>query len=395
MKNNIPPNRLFAYSALAISILAAKKTTAQIIYTDVDPDAAIINDDSGGQLTEYIDMNHDGVVDVRINNNFCTSCSYYVVDADFQPNQVATYGSFYHLARALEMGATIGGDDFIWKKTSAYIQFGNLGAWDGEGDHYLAVRLKEGTDFHYGWIRLEVSDNNSMFYVRDFAYNSVLNEPIAAGQTTPCGDDFENNDSFHKARLISTGLAYHALITPAGDKDYYKAYVEDANIRVTLTGLPKNYNLRLFNVNHQLIGSSLHTGINNDTIVYNNGTGGYYYIQVFGKNNTYDSGNCYTLKLESGTAPFRLPEAETASAEQEPMMVYPNPASNTITIANLIVPVLSVRLLDVSARVIREWNPSGETQQLVFNISDVEAGYYFLQVVNADGCRLGKVTVVR
>lgn len=51
-------------------------------------------------------------------------------------------------------------------------------------DGYLGVRFHIGTDLHYGWIRVNSNlgfPNQALGYITEWAYNSVPNEPLAAG----------------------------------------------------------------------------------------------------------------------------------------------------------------------------------------------------------------------
>jgi hypothetical protein len=52
-------------------------------------------------------------------------------------------------------------------------------------DKYLGLRLTEGNDHYYGWIRLDADIDTLLF--KDFALNTVANEPIIAGHTSSAG----------------------------------------------------------------------------------------------------------------------------------------------------------------------------------------------------------------
>jgi hypothetical protein len=60
------------------------------------------------------------------------------------------------------------------------------GEWLSTTDGYLGLKLKKGTKTYFGWLRISVSmsDKSASFTVKDYAYNSIANQPILAGQST-------------------------------------------------------------------------------------------------------------------------------------------------------------------------------------------------------------------
>ena len=63
------------------------------------------------------------------------------------------------------------------------------GLWDSLSDYYLGLRLLQSGQTHYGWVRLrvDVTSSYASLIVRDYAFNSVPNQPILAGQTIVTG----------------------------------------------------------------------------------------------------------------------------------------------------------------------------------------------------------------
>jgi hypothetical protein len=50
------------------------------------------------------------------------------------------------------------------------------------GEKYLGIRILEGNDFKYGWIRLKCSQHNDTLNIYDYAFNPNLNQEILANQ---------------------------------------------------------------------------------------------------------------------------------------------------------------------------------------------------------------------
>jgi len=61
--------------------------------------------------------------------------------------------------------------------------------WCGVNDMYLGLRFKIGVDTHYGWVRMDVSQDAFSWTVKDYAYHLEPDTPILAGQTTTLGID--------------------------------------------------------------------------------------------------------------------------------------------------------------------------------------------------------------
>ena len=64
---------------------------------------------------------------------------------------------------------------------------GEYGNWTGtQEDKYLGIKFEINGNFHYGWIQLTTiiyAFDNMEFTVKGFAYNTVANEGILAGDT--------------------------------------------------------------------------------------------------------------------------------------------------------------------------------------------------------------------
>lgn len=60
--------------------------------------------------------------------------------------------------------------------------FANAGQFNGMGEKYLGIRILEGNDYKYGWIRLKCSQRNDTLNIYDYAFNPNLNQEILANQ---------------------------------------------------------------------------------------------------------------------------------------------------------------------------------------------------------------------
>lgn len=153
-----------------------------------------------------------------------------------------------------------------------------------------------------------------------------------------CTDAYESNNSISAAKTIPLNTNIQAIISSSTDRDYFRFNNTSSarNIRVTLSNLPADYDMRLYRGNSQ-VGISQNGGTTNETIIYNNTLAATRYnVYVYGYNGAFVSGACYTLRAEiSGTSFFREAGEELSDETElsyEALQVYPNPSSGVLNI---------------------------------------------------------------
>ena len=202
--------------ALLLLALIATQAQAQIIYTDVIPDATY----TGSNDTCSFDLNNDGNIDFLIvqstinapcPNGPGLSCEAtntrprsWVKITPQGTNAVVNAASF---ASQLPAWQTIA-PALSWNNAGAQVlmtqgsptcvfsPFGGLGQWfcnlgsftgtwlDGasvDSLKFLGLRFESAGSTYYGWARLSIPSNGTSFTLKDYAYNSVPGEGILAG----------------------------------------------------------------------------------------------------------------------------------------------------------------------------------------------------------------------
>ncbi len=158
-----------------------------------------------------------------------------------------------------------------------------------------------------------------------------------------CYDYNEPNNEFAAAKQI-TGWApidsffygYNGSIVNKLDQDWFKLKVKSTakNFMLLLTDKPAGYNLKLYNAQHVLLQSASNPANMNDTIIFNNAPAAYYYIRISHGKNTFDSLNCYRLKVFQSSYIFENKSGEQFVSAEEMMsavQVFPNPATSQLT----------------------------------------------------------------
>ena len=156
-----------------------------------------------------------------------------------------------------------------------------------------------------------------------------------------CSDNFESNNTRNTAKSLPLNTDNTAVISSSTDKDWYKFTTTSSapKLKVTLTNLPADYDVRLYNSNGTQLGVSQNGGTTSETITRNTNNVATYYVQVYGYNGA-SSTSCYTLRVStSGTNFFGGDNTEGIMGSFKPDLeqvnsfaVYPNPVKNKLTV---------------------------------------------------------------
>jgi transposase-like protein len=124
-----------------------------------------------------------------------------------------------------------------------------------------------------------------------------------AAPTSNCVTAYEANETQATAAAIATNTAISAAIGSATDIDYYKVTTTvTSNFSVTLTNLPGDYDITMYNAAGTQIGSSAASGTSNETITLANQAAGTYYLKVIGYSGAFSTTVCYNLNVGATAA---------------------------------------------------------------------------------------------
>ncbi|MGB8192419.1 MAG: reprolysin-like metallopeptidase [Chitinophagaceae bacterium] len=148
----------------------------------------------------------------------------------------------------------------------------------------------------YDWrVRANCTGGSSNYVTAQFTTS-----PISGGCTT----NYEPNESLAAAATVATNTNLSAAITTTTDKDWFRfTLASTSNLNITLTNLPADYDLILYNSAGTEIKRSENGGTSSETITNANTAAGTYYVQVFGYNGANSTTVCYTLNIGATTAP--------------------------------------------------------------------------------------------
>jgi hypothetical protein len=202
---------LFSACQKEASVDSKQTTTplnSTIIYTDVKPDSVI----KYGVRQQYnLDLNNDGITDFIIGFNYIQNrcggegvanrMSEYISPVGGYNQVLDTNGGPPAPAGTLNSSAVIG-PDAQWSATPGQNLLtvensqgtcpwgtNHFGAWYNVSDKYLGLKFIKNNNIYYGWVRLTSSGtsltnfNEYSLTLKDYAYNSIPNQSILAGQT--------------------------------------------------------------------------------------------------------------------------------------------------------------------------------------------------------------------
>ena len=269
---------LIEYSCLAgVFISLNSKSTAQVISTDIEPDIELQFDGE----TAFIDMDNNGTNDfafLKTSNSWTTyttsGFSYiliknalyagpYIVD-----NEVACYYDTHSGTSILRPYAlsteTIIGDNLNFENWGLQLLALNVSTdlgiildWAGSWwkpwlpeieDHYLGVHFVDNDEnYHYGWIRCSVLDSVEKLVIKDFAYETLPNYPIKAGDTTHfvAINNLENSldatvYSFNKCIYIQIEIFQNAelIIYDLNGKQIINEFLQNKSESISMINYP-------------------------------------------------------------------------------------------------------------------------------------------------------------
>ena len=161
----------------ATILLNIQSADAQIVYKKFSPAQKITVSDTSFTINFFNDtLNYGDVGNIVFRNNG----SEIVHELwDGVEALVDEYGD----PLALDKGFVIDSTKTTWKNSiyEPLNQNGYFGNWLNVKSKYVALRTQNGGQWYYGWARLDVDQTPTYFTIYDYAYNSVPDSSIKAG----------------------------------------------------------------------------------------------------------------------------------------------------------------------------------------------------------------------
>ncbi|MFZ1685931.1 MAG: M12 family metallo-peptidase [Flavobacteriales bacterium] len=302
-------------------------------------------------------------------------------------------GSITSTSAVLSWGAVSGATSYTlqWKPTSSGIFNTVTGL---ATTSYTLSGLASNTAHHFQVLAVCASGSST--------YSTLTAFATAAGT---CADAYEPNNTNGTALVIPANSTTSASIGVNGDLDWFRFSNTTAqrNIKVTLTNLAANYQLRLYRSNTQL-ATSLNSGTTSEQIIYNTSTvGTNYKVKVNGATGAFSASQCYVLTVQISSTPFTTQALEGGGdmeviESEEAVSIHPNPTSDAV---NVVLPpsdmASTVDVLDATGRMVGSLNTDAVDVRtnLVFDMSDKPEGIYLVRVTRGSETTVQRLVVAR
>ncbi len=237
------------------------------------------------------------------------------------------------------------------------------------------------------------------------AWNAVGVGTTAPPPPPPCTDNFESNNTRATAKSLPLNTDNKAVISSSADKDWFKFTTTSSapRLKVALTNLPADYDMRLYNSNGTQLAISQNDALTNETITRNTNSAATYYVQVYGYAGA-NSTACYTLRVSTSGTNFFGDDGTTGLMngvkpdldQLNSFAVYPNPVKNKLTVyvnaENSSRTELS--MIDITGRTLLRQPVQVQkgANTISVNIPGLPAGTY---IVKMNGLKSTKVQVVQ
>ena len=153
---------------------------------------------------------------------------------------------------------------------------------------------------------------------------------------TTCSDTYETNNNSNQAKTIATNTDIQAMIGTSTDLDWFKfsTVAPNTNVKVNLSNLPADYDLKFYNSSKSLLYTSQNSGTTAEQIIRNSSAAGTFYLKIYGYSGAFNASQCYTLRVNTGSTTFRLINEidNSGKINNEGISLYPNPVKESLNI---------------------------------------------------------------
>ncbi len=233
------------YTCMAIAFLAIQNIQAEVIYTDVDPD--ILLDDNGE--VSALDMDLNGTIDFAFLKNigayytdWGSELKYFTAlrcGPQIMENEVA--GSYFTVGSAMyssyiterpyalpenfdvDIMLSFQNDGYQLMAKRVFNEDGDLinyggNWWPEKTNAYIGVHFMDADEkYHYGWIRVTVSDSTENLIIHDYAYELSPETGIKTGSLI--STSISSNPSKENINIYCDGNVINIITSQSGNSN--------------------------------------------------------------------------------------------------------------------------------------------------------------------------------
>ena len=183
----------------AFNLLLVGNPSAQIVYTDLNPDSIVAGTIQNPTAQFNLDLDKDGAADFNIRHNNFSG----YIQAEFYTNfgqvgEIMTNGTGAPIALSANDDINSSQPDWVCtagqSSNSALFMSTNGANFVGEGDKFVGLRIKLNGQWHYGWVCIDIPADTSQIIIKGYAYELSANTSIDAGQKVTGINDAAGED---------------------------------------------------------------------------------------------------------------------------------------------------------------------------------------------------------
>ncbi|MGI9191756.1 MAG: fibronectin type III domain-containing protein [Chitinophagaceae bacterium] len=215
----------------------------------------------------------------------------------------------------------------------------------------------------------------------------------------PCSNSFEPNNNRNGAASLTLNTTIGSMITSNNDRDYYTITTTSAEpkLKVTLSSLPMDYDVRLLTTNGSQLAISQNAGLVTDEIRYNASAPATYIIYIYpAQSGQFSTVNCYNLSTSTSSSNWRIDEAYPTSGKTEmddrlvisndKLINYSAEANDDVTIT--LYSTMGQRIHSIQLKAIN----SGSNTYFLPDLS-LSSGLYLVEVLTNSDKQTGKIII--
>jgi hypothetical protein len=199
-----------------------------------------------------------------------------------------------------------------------------------------------------------------------------------------CIDVYEPNNTPPQSTYLGNNNQVSGLIPVVSDVDYFQFVSPGSSsiINISLTDLPADYDVWLYDQLGNKLASSLNLGLKEELITYNSNYAGMYRVKVAPTGNQYNPNECYKLKYWTTPARLMNPSSGNSIDNANTISLYPNPNNGQFVLQYKaeIAKNSEINIIDVYGKLVKLLNLSLNEglNTIDIDLGNLSNGVYFL-----------------
>ncbi|MDZ7880293.1 MAG: M43 family zinc metalloprotease [Saprospiraceae bacterium] len=203
-----------------------------------------------------------------------------------------------------------------------------------------------------------------------------------------CTDVFEPNNSSSVASKLESTIKITGMIADYRDRDWFRLDVPaGTSIKINLSNLPADYDIRLFDNRFRLVQTSENQGNADENLTYTTSAGqDFLLIYIYGYNAAFHPAKCYALEIKSfvnGTqnvSKSNLRKINVKKADYtEGVILSPNPTSGVVNIELPTANKATIQVFNILGQLVLT-SQNDAYNQLTIDLYAANNGVYFVKI---------------